>query len=182
MPRNANTDNGAYPTGRFIITWIMITHKPIGFFEKGLIQKLLKNSYRDLLTFFPDEKQRLYGQWEREDIEAFNNPDTIGKHVLITCINDDPVGYFSWDDRQYPLGIVGQNCILPDYRGKGLGKKQIEYLIGIFQRGKFNEIIAITGDHQYFISAQKMYLSCGFRQQRKIQGDLFQLVEFFKLI
>jgi len=160
----------------------MISHKPIEFFEKGLIQKLLKNSYKDLFKYFPDEKRRLYDQWEREDREAFNNPDTVGRHVLFTCINDKPIGYFSWDDRQHPLGLVGQNCILPDYQSKGYGKKQIECIIKIFQRGKFNEIRAITGDHEYFLAAQKMYLSCGFRQQRKIQGNPFKLIEFSKRI
>lgn len=95
----------------------MIEYKPIDLFEPGLIEKLLKSSYKDLFRWFPNEKQRLYDQWEQEDKEAFNNPDTIGRHILFTCINDNPVGYFSWDDRQYSVGIVGQNCILPDYQG-----------------------------------------------------------------
>jgi Acetyltransferase (GNAT) family. len=171
-----------HPTKRYLSNQIMITHKPIDFFEQGLIQKLLKDSYKNLFQYFPDEKQRLYDQWEREDKEAFNNPDTIGRHVLFTCINDNPVGYFSWDDRQYPLGIVGQNCILPDYQGQGLGKRQIELIIKIFQQRKFNEIRAITGDHEFFITAQKMYLMCGFRELRKTRGDLFKLVEFSKRI
>jgi hypothetical protein len=36
---------------------------------------------------------------KKKDREAFDNPDTIGKYVLFTCINDIPIGYFSWDDR-----------------------------------------------------------------------------------
>jgi hypothetical protein len=44
----------------------MITHKPIGFFEQGLIQKLLKNSYQDFFQYFPNEKQRLYDHWEKK--------------------------------------------------------------------------------------------------------------------
>ena len=160
----------------------MITYKEIDFFKQGIIENLLKNSYKDLFRYFPNEKRRLYDQWEREDKDSFNNLDTIGRHVLFTCINDNPIGYFSWDDRQYPLGIVGQNCILPDYQGQGYGKKQIEYIIELFQCDKFNEVKAITGDHEYFITAQKMYLSCGFQQKRKIQGDLFKLVEFSKRI
>jgi GNAT superfamily N-acetyltransferase len=160
----------------------MIEYKPIDLFEPGLIEKLLKSSYKDFFRWFPNEKQRLYDQWEREDKEALNNPDTIGRHVLFTCIKDNPIGYFSWDDRQYPLGIVGQNCILPDYQGQGYGKRQIEYIIGIFKNKKFNQIRAVTGDHEFFIAAQKMYLKSGFQEEKKTQGDLFKLVEFSKRI
>jgi ribosomal protein S18 acetylase RimI-like enzyme len=160
----------------------MITYKPIGFFEQGIIQKLLKNSYEDLFQYFPDERQRLYNQWEREDKEAFNNPDTIGKHVIFSCINDNPVGYYSWDERQYPRGIIGQNCILPDYQGYGFGKRQIEEVVGIFQSKKFNEIRVITGDHEFFHAAQKMYLSCGFQEHGKTPGNIFKLVEFIRQI
>ena len=51
----------------------MITYKQIDFFEQGLIQKLLKNSYQGLFQYFPNEKRRLYDQWEQEDSE-FKKP------------------------------------------------------------------------------------------------------------
>ena len=154
----------------------MITHKPIYFFDPGIIQRLLKITYNDLFQYFPNEKRRLYDQQEPEDNEAFCNPDTIGRHVLFTCINDNPIGYFSWDDRHYPIGIVGQNCILPNYQGQGLGKKQIELIIEIFQREKFKEIRVTTGDHKFFSTAQKMYINCGFQEKRKTQGYIFKLI------
>jgi GNAT superfamily N-acetyltransferase len=156
----------------------MIKYKTIDHFKPGLIETLVKKCYEKLIAYFPDERQRFYSQWEKEDNEAFNNPETIGKHVLITCINNNPIGYFSWDDRQYPVGIVGQNCILPNHQGKGYGRKQIEMIIKIFQDKKFSQIRATTGDHDFFKSAQKMYSDCGFRLQRKTKGDLFELIEF----
>jgi GNAT superfamily N-acetyltransferase len=160
----------------------MIDYRTIDNFRSGLIEKLLKTSYKRLIDYFPNDKQRYYTQWEKEDSEAFNNPDTIGKYVLFSCISNNPIGYFSWDDRQYPLGIIGQNCILPNFQGQGYGRKQIDLMIKIFQDKKFNEIKAITGDHDFFISAQKMYTNCGFQEQRKMEGDLFKLIEFSKQI
>lgn len=151
-------------------------------FRSGLIEKLLKTSYQRLIDYFPDEKQRFYSQWEKEDYETFSNPDTIGKHVLFTCISNNPIGYFSWDDRQYPMGIIGQNCILPEYQGQGYGRKQIEKIVKIFKDKNFSEIKATTGDHDFFISAQKMYAYCGFQELRKWKGDLFNLIEFSKQI
>jgi GNAT superfamily N-acetyltransferase len=160
----------------------MIIFKTIDNFNPGLIQKIIKTSYKHLIDYFPDKKQKLFDQWEKEDMDAFNNLDTIGKHILFTCIIDEPIGFFSWDDRQYPIGIVGQNCILPYYQGLGYGKNQIEMIIKIFQDKKFNVIRATTGDHDFFISAQKMYTNCGFQEQRKINGDLFKLIEYSKQI
>jgi GNAT superfamily N-acetyltransferase len=156
----------------------MIEYKTIDHFKPGLIETLVKKCYERLIHYFPHEKQRLYSRWENEDLEAFNNPETVGKYVLFTCIGNKPIGYFSWDDRRYPVGIVGQNCILPNYQGKGYGKKQIERIIKIFQDKKFSKIQAITGDHDFFSSAQKMYINCGFKVQRKLKGDFFELIEF----
>jgi GNAT superfamily N-acetyltransferase len=89
--------------------------------------------------------------------------------VLFICINDSPVGYFSWDDRQYPVGIIGQNCILLIHQGQGYGRKQIEFVIKIFQDSKFKQTNVVTGDHEFFIPAQKMYASCGFQEHRRLE-------------
>jgi GNAT superfamily N-acetyltransferase len=160
----------------------MIVYKTIDNFKPGLIENLLKTSYKRLIDYFPNEKQGFYHQWEKEDYEAFNNPDTISKYVLFSCLGNNPIGYFSWDDRQYPLGIIGQNCILPSYQGQGYGRNQIESLIKIFQDKKFNELRVVTGDHDFFIAAQKMYINGGFKEHRKMKGDLFNLIEFSKQI
>jgi hypothetical protein len=160
----------------------MISIKTIEDFKPGLILEILKVSYLKLIDYFPEEKQRLFSHWEKEDNDAFNNPETVGKHVLFSCIKNNPIGFFSWDDRQYPIGIVGQNCILPNYQGNGYGKKQIEWLIQLFQDNKFKEITVTTGDHPFFVSSQRMYVSCGLREQKKTKGDLFNLIKFSKRI
>ena len=159
----------------------MIDYKGIADFKPGLIEKILKTCYRQLIEFFPNEKDRFYRQWENEDKEAFINQDTIGNSILFTCIDNNPIGYFSWDNRQYPVGLVGQNCILPEFQGQGYGKRQIEYIVKIFQDRGYKEIKAITGDHKFFISAQKMYISCEFQEIGILQGDLFKLIEFKKI-
>ena len=160
----------------------MVDYKTINNFSPGQIGHLLKTSYKSFTDSFPEQEQRFQTQWEKEDNEAFNNPQTIGRHLLFSCIGNIPVGYFSWDDRQYPIGIVGQNCVLPDFQGHGYGKKQIEMIIKIFQDKKFREIKATTGDHNFFLSAQKMYYSCGFLKKETARGELFNLIEFYKQI
>ena len=160
----------------------MVLYKTIDSFNPGIIERLLKESYNGLLNYFPTEKQRLYDQWEKEDKITFNNYDTIGKHVLFSCIADTVIGYFSWDDRSFPKGIVGQNCIVPDYRRQGYGKAQIEKIENIFRNTNFKIIFALTGNHIFFESARKTYLSCGFREHQRFHGELFEKIEYIKEI
>jgi hypothetical protein len=96
----------------------MIHFKPITEFEPGQIVELLKSSYQGLIKCFPAEKTKLYHQWALEDEESFGNLDTIGRSLLFTCYEDKVIGFFGWDDRYFPHGLVGHNCILPDYQNK----------------------------------------------------------------
>jgi len=97
-------------------------------------------------------------------------------------LKDIPIGYCSWDERQHPIGIIGQNCVLPEYQRLGYVRKQIDLIIKIFKDNKFNEIKVINGEHEFFKPAQRIYEKCGFKERQKINGDLFQLIELNKLI
>lgn len=101
----------------------MITNKPISLIDKGTIQKILKASYQNFFIYFPQEKNVLYEQWEQEDEEAFNN-QIIGNHTMFSCINDHVIGYFSWDDRNFPCGMIGQNCIIQNIKIKVMEKSR----------------------------------------------------------
>jgi GNAT superfamily N-acetyltransferase len=157
----------------------MVSYKPISFFEKGILQKILKASYQDFFIYFPNEKKNLYQLWEREEEEVFSNP-IIGDHILFTCINSIPIGYFSWDDRNIPIGVIGQNCIIPQYQNQGYGRKQITVIEKRLREIKFTELNVVTGDHEFFVPAQKMYLACGFQKKRTFKGTLFTNIEFSK--
>ena len=159
-----------------------IDFKTIDNFKPGLIQLILKNSYSKFTDCFPNAKEIFYKQWEEEDNDAFNNPNTIGKYLFFTCLKDVPIGYCSWDEREKPVGIIGQNCILPEYQGQGYGMKQIELIINIFKDKKFGEIRVVTGEHEFFIPAQRIYTQCGFKKRQRINGNLFNRIEFYKIL
>jgi len=160
----------------------MIDFKSIDNFKPGSIQRILKNSYAGFIDCFPRDKEKFYKQFEQEDNDAFNNPQTIGKYLFFTCLKGLAIGYCSWDERQNPIGILGQNCILPEYQRQGYGMKQIEFIFKIFKDEKFTEIRVITGEHEFFIPAQKMYEKCGFKELKRINGDLFKRIELYKLL
>jgi len=156
----------------------MIEFRPITNFKPGKIQELIKNCYRGLIEYFPNEKNRLYHQWENEDKLAFQNIATIGRHILFSCIENNTIGLFSWDNRQFPNGIIGQNCILPDFQGNGYGTQQIEKIIDILKINNFKTLSVETGSHEFFIPSLKMYEKNGFKIKEKREGELFDIIEY----
>ncbi|MHC4537066.1 MAG: GNAT family N-acetyltransferase [Planctomycetota bacterium] len=159
----------------------MIQYKTIENFNPGIFLEITKRCYEPLFNYFPDKKSEFHQQWEESDKATFDHP-AIGKCVFVSCINEKPIGFASWDPRIKPVGIIGQNCILPEYQGKGFGKKQILKVIEIVKKSGFQKIRVTTGDHEFFIPAHKMYEGCGFKEIKMITGELFDLVEYERVL
>jgi GNAT superfamily N-acetyltransferase len=144
---------------------MMIKFKQANEFNRGVFYTLLCQSYADFLKAKPDYMEDLQGDWKKFDDDIYNYPDSIGKCVLISVLNNEPIGFFSWDPRKIPeVGEIGQNCIIPAYRGKGYGKLQIQKAVGIFQMNSTRIVRVTTASHPFFDAAIKMYLSCGFKE------------------
>ncbi len=136
--------------------------------DRGIITALLQKSY---VSFY----SQLPGVWETEKREfdefdqlAFDNPTTVGRCVTFSSFSEHVVGLVSFDPRQGPeRGIVGHNCILPEFRGKGFGKLQIREVLREFKSRGFHNAVVSTGDNPFFLPAQRMYLACGFKEVRR---------------
>ena len=143
----------------------MIEFKRANEFERGVFYTLLCQSYAGFLKVKPDYAEEFKGDWKKFDGDIYNYPDSIGKCVLISVLNNEPIGFFSWDPRGIPeAGEIGQNCIIPAHRGKGYGKLQIQQTMEIFQMRSTRTARVTTANHPFFDAARKMYLSCGFRE------------------
>ena len=137
----------------------MLKFRQINEYEPGIIFSLLSESFAELWNDKLEEKIRQF------DKEVFENPDTVGACAFISTLNDKPIGMTSWDPRQGPeLGIIGYNCILPEYQNKGFGKAQIKEVLGLLKQNGFKKAFARTGEHPFFTGAQKMYVACGFKK------------------
>jgi RimJ/RimL family protein N-acetyltransferase len=140
----------------------MLKFESITKYEKGLIFSLLSQTFAELWNEKLDFKIRNF------DNEAFENPDTVGACTFITTLNGQVVGMASYDPRQGPeIGIIGYNCVVTEFQGKGFGTQQIKEVLRRFGQMKFKKAAVTTGDHPFFIPAQKMYLSCGFKETKK---------------
>lgn len=151
----------------------------------GIIARLLGASYAELLEIDSAWKKE-QENWEDYDRQVFTNPGTVGSCIFLTRVNGKIAGFGSWDPRQRPeYGILGHNCILPGFRGKGLGKLQVEEILARLKLVAIRKARVSTNDHVFFIPAQRMYISCGFREFRRFPWERdpdHQIIEYEKIL
>ena len=143
----------------------MVTFKSIDSVNRGDFFKMLKSAYAEILVDDAKHREQYLKDWQKFDDEVFNNPDTVGKCVRISFVDGEVVGFMSYDPRNLPdFGIVGQNCVLPEFRGQGYGREQIEEILKIFKERGAKKVIVTTGDSAFYLPARKNYESIGFRE------------------
>jgi GNAT superfamily N-acetyltransferase len=152
--------------------------------KPGTIAAILKSCYANLVASDPDLWQNDTEGWERFDRDVYEDPDGIGDSTFLSWFDDKLIGFVSYDPRQWPaLGVIGHNAILPEFQRQGFGKQQIAETLRRFQKQGFKKAKVSTLDHPFFIPAQKMYLSCGFYEARRIPWDgspQYGLIEYEK--
>jgi hypothetical protein len=97
----------------------------------GVLAATLKRVYAPLVESYPETWGREQAGWEEFDREVFQNPETVGACTFLTWLDNRLVGFGSYDPRQRPRsGILGHNCILPEFRGRGFGAAQVREILG----------------------------------------------------
>ena len=116
----------------------MLAFTSISQYKPGDIYNLISNSYAELVSKYAESWSGEREKWKQSDTSAFNNP-IIGKCMFITTVGGVPIGLASWDPRAWPeKGVIGQNCILPSYRGHGYGIRQLEEILRIFKENNLS--------------------------------------------
>jgi GNAT superfamily N-acetyltransferase len=158
--------------------------EPISFFSPGNLADMIGRSYAELRKKWPDPWEPVEEKWEDFDRQAFAHPDTVGQCVFVSCLEGNPVGLASYDPRSAPsYAIVGQNCVLPEYRGRGFGKRQILEILRRFRAKEIRLARVTTSEHPFFLPALRMYGDLGFQEIRRLTGGpdpRYQLIELEK--
>jgi GNAT superfamily N-acetyltransferase len=158
-----------------------LSFAPISLFSPGDLASIIGRSYAALLEESPENWDAERGKWGEFDRQVFAWPDTIGACVFVSRLDRQPVGLASFDPRPAPVyGLVGQNCVLPEYRGRGFGKKQILEILARFRDRGIGAARVTTSGHPFFLPAREMYRSLGFREIRRFPGGpdpRYQLIE-----
>ncbi|MBN1515797.1 GNAT family N-acetyltransferase [Candidatus Sumerlaeota bacterium] len=156
--------------------------RPLSAFQAGTIHDLLSECYASLLADLsePEHRAILQRQWQETDQFAFAMKDTpVGDCFFITCRQDVPIGMGSFDPRSLPgSASIGQNCVLPAYRGKGYGKFQLRHILALLRLRHASKIIVVTSAHPFFLPAQRMYQSCGFQETCRFPGVFAECIQY----
>jgi GNAT superfamily N-acetyltransferase len=140
----------------------MLSFTPMTQHKPGTIVSLLSKSYAAYLALDHQAAQSWPDDWATYDRDVFRLPDTVGAYGFVSCRQDQAIGFASWDPRGFPnYAVIGHNCILPAYQGQGYGTAQIHRVLEILRAGGFKQARVSTGDHPFFLPAQRMYEACG---------------------
>mgnify|MGYP001589717652 CR=1 FL=1 len=148
-----------------------LTFEPISLCSAGALAEIIGKSYSELVEKWPEAWEREHEKWEDFDRQAFAHPDTVGKCVFVGRFEDQYVGLASYDPRPEPsYAIIGQNCVLPEFRGRGFGKQQILEILRRFKDRDIRKARVVTSDHPFFRPAEGLYRSLGFQEVRRFAG------------
>lgn len=146
--------------------------KPLRSESPGTIYRLLSASYGSFLGENPRHRETWQLNWREYDADVSSGPATAAECGFFSYAGDELVGFASYDPRGGPAkAVIGHNCILPGFRGKGYGRRQLRELLRILKQRGFKKAVVTTGGHEFFASAIRMYKSCGFKETGNSRVD-----------
>jgi GNAT superfamily N-acetyltransferase len=138
--------------------------------EKGVLFNMLMDAYSSSSKLVENYKN----DWEEFDAFVFNNLKIMDNNGFISYEGSRPIGFMSWDSRQLPDQVeIGHNCIIGEFKGRGLGKMQLAVGLERIQTLGPRRVLVTTGAAEFFESARGMYEALGFvRSTRQPRSDL----------
>lgn len=129
---------------------------------RGTLTALLHQAYAVLLdSGVPIWRQEAL-RWDQFDDEAYTMPQ-VGRCVFLTWSDDALAGFASFDPRGAPAKVlVGHHCVIPSFRGHGIGRAQFNELLRRIYPIRALEIEARTLSLPFFEAACRLYSSSGF--------------------
>ena len=135
-----------------------VEFREIGEFPRGTLLALLHDAY----SFEPRYERDWLENWRETDAFFWENPRIARKCGFITAVDGRAIGFITWDPQKLPVSAeLGHNCIATEYKGKKLGKAQLNEAlrrICLQPVGK----IRVTTDRA-LMPAQRNYEGAGFR-------------------
>lgn len=138
---------------------------------RGGLLDIIARCYAELVAGEPAIWGGERRNWEDFDRGVFDDPETVGNCAFVSRLGGEVAGLASFDPRNRPAyGLVGQNCVLPDFRNRGIGRRQILEVLGRFREAGIESARVTTSGHPFFRPALAMYRSLGFREIRRFEG------------
>ncbi len=131
-------------------------------YPRGFLRELLIAAY----SFNPEYQRQDDKAWVEFDNFFYDHPSIAEKYGFVTMLDGEPIGHISWDPRNLPAyAVIGHNCILPAYKGKGYGRMQLAEAVRRICLSPVEKIVVSTNSD--LLPAQKNYESVGFKLIRR---------------
>lgn len=142
----------------------MLEFKSLLNYPQGTIESILIEAYSFFHKCYPEFSEENLKSFKECDSFFYENPK-IGENCSFVSEYEGVIaGMCCWDPRENPIAIIGHNCILPIFRGKGFGSYQMRMAINHLKDKGFSKAKVSTGILDFFYPAQKMYESVGFKE------------------
>ncbi len=133
-------------------------------FPRGTLCALLKEGY----LFEPKFERDCIEQWQEFDDFFFDNPHIAEISGFMTVLNNNPIGFVSWNPTNLPISVeIGHNCISDKYKGNGYGLRQMQEAVKRIITQGAEKIIVTT--NEILVPAQHTYESAGFKFVNKCE-------------
>lgn len=136
----------------------MIEFRKFTDFPRGTLYDILQDAY----SFDLRNKEIWDVNWRESDDFFYDNPEIADKYGLVTCVDEYPIGFVTWDPRNIPEYVeIGHNGIRCAYKRKGYGQMQLQEAIRrIKSYNGLKRIIVCTNEN---LVAPRNYESVGFK-------------------
>jgi len=142
----------------------MLVFKSLLNYPQGTLESILTEAYAPFHSRYPEYSAENLKNFKECDSFFYENPQIGEKCSFVSEYKGMVAGMCCWDPRGKPVVIIGHNCILPKLRGKGLGTYQMMMTLNFLKDKGFTKATVSTGMMDFFIPAQKMYESVGFKE------------------
>ena len=144
-----------------------ISFKKFSEFLRGTMYDILQDAYS-----FDSRNIEIWNEnWLESDAFFYDNLEIADKYGLVTCLDDYPIGFVTWDPRNTPEYVeIGHNGIRSEYKGNGYGRLQLQEAIRrISSYDGLKKIIVCTNSN---LVAPRNYESVGFKlYDRKVNDS-----------
>jgi len=115
------------------------------------------------------ELEELYGAVGDERWDRWLLPRVMGRlwaeldHVWVTEANGEVVGFVSYGVSQARrVGVIHYNGVARGFRGRGIGTRQIEHVLGLMRQAGMELAAVGTGLNERHAAARRQYERAGF--------------------
>ncbi len=137
----------------------------------GTIEELASGGFSEFFQYDPSREEPWWTEWRNYDRAIQERPE-VAASGFVTRLEGTPVGMASWRPIVvHEIVRIGLNCVLPEYRGQGIGARQIREILRILRQRGVHTVKVTTGEHDFFKPARRMYKSCGFTETERREKE-----------